>query len=256
MSQEQAFLQWLSRFVAELPEVTWADLIAEAGGPQRVAVAVVDVINGFCCRGPLASPRVGAIVPPVVELVRQAHEAGVRRFAFLHDAHTPEAPEFASYPPHCVAGTEESQLVPELLALPFVGQAVARAGAASPAAGEAEVVLIPKNAISAWHEVPRGQPTLAEWADGLERADVRTVVVAGDCTDLCVHQLALPLKLRANAHNRSLKVVVPEEAVQTYDLPVAAAEAAGALPHPGDLLHALFLYHMALNGCTIVRRIR
>jgi hypothetical protein len=25
------------------------------------------------------------------------------------------------------------------------------------------------------------------------------------------------------------------------------------MPHPGDLMHAFFLYHMALNGVEVVR---
>jgi hypothetical protein len=33
---------------------------------------------------------------------------------------------------------------------------------------------------------------------------------------------------------------------------VDAAQSLGSLPHPGDLLHLVFLYHMALNGVEIV----
>jgi hypothetical protein len=45
---------------------------------------------------------------------------------------------------------------------------------------------------------------------------------------------------------------VPAECAQTYDLPVSVAGTIGALPHDGDLLHAVFLYHMALNGAKVV----
>jgi hypothetical protein len=43
--------------------------------------------------------------------------------------------------------------------------------------------------------------------------------------------------------------------VQTYDLPVDAAKSLGIPPHPGDLLHAVFLYHLALNGVEVVQHI-
>ena len=102
----------------------------------------MDVVNGFCVEGPLAGPRVGAIVPPIERLLRAAHAAGVRAFAVLRDSHTPDAPEFQQFGPHCLAGTTESQLVRELAALPFAGT----------------FTDIPKNATSAWCDFGRSGP--------------------------------------------------------------------------------------------------
>ena len=81
------------------------------------------------------------------------------------------------------------------------------------------------------------------------------MLAVGDCTDLCLHQLALPLKLAANHEDRALRVVVPADCVQTYDLPVEVAASLGALPHHGDLLQEIFLYHLALNGVEVVSHI-
>jgi len=80
-------------------------------------------------------------------------------------------------------------------------------------------------------------------------------IVAGDCTDICVYQLAIHLKARANAQRADTAVVVPAACVQTYDLPVAAALGVGAVPHDGDLLHRVFLHHMALNGVLVVSEV-
>jgi hypothetical protein len=63
------------------------------------------------------------------------------------------------------------------------------------------------------------------------------------------------LRLDANARQLNRKVIVPANCVDTYDRPVSAARAEGGLPHPGDLLHAVFLYHMALNGVEIAKSI-
>ena len=63
------------------------------------------------------------------------------------------------------------------------------------------------------------------------------------------------VRLAANAAQRDCQVVVPENCVQTYDLPVAIAKSIGAMPHDGDLLHLVFLYHMALNGVRIVKAV-
>ena len=79
----------------------------------------VDLRVGFCSEGPLSSPRVGALVPEIVDLFTRAFTAGVRDFVLTQDSHPPDAPEFREFGPHCVTGTREAETVPELLALPF-----------------------------------------------------------------------------------------------------------------------------------------
>lgn len=223
------FLTWLADWQAGLKPARLNEVVAD---PRRVAVLSVDVINGFCHAGPLASPRVGSIVQPIVRLFRAAHDAGVRHFILTQDTHDPEAVEFNQWPVHCVRGTEESQTVPELAELPFAS----------------EYVIIPKNSI---HSALSTR--LESWL--AEHPEVTTFVVVGDCTDLCVYQAAMYLRLRANANQeRGVRVIIPQDCVETYDLPVAAAPS-GAMPHDGDLIHAMFLYHMALNGVEVVRSI-
>jgi nicotinamidase-related amidase len=229
------FLDYLDGFVAGLPELRLEAVVAAAGGAQRVAVVVVDVVNGFCRFGPLASERVGAIVPPIVRLLEAAAALGVTRVATLRDSHDPDAPEFGEFAPHCQMGTPEAELVDELKALPLADT----------------FADVPKNATSAWH----GQEAFSTWVEEQEGSGVTTFIVAGDCTDLCVYQTAVPLKLKANAENRRPTVIVPAETVDTYDLPVDVARGLGAMPHDGDLLHAVFLYHLRLNGVQVVRRL-
>jgi hypothetical protein len=43
--------------------------------------------------------------------------------------------------------------------------------------------------------------------------------------------------------------------VQTYNVGVTDAKRSGITPHEGDLLHLLFLYHMALNSVRVVSRV-
>jgi nicotinamidase-related amidase len=228
IAASRPFLAWLAGWQAALPAPRLAEVLAE---PAAAAVLSVDVVNGFCHAGPLASPRVGAIVAPVVRLLRAAHAAGVRDFAVTHDSHAPDAVEFAQFPPHCVRGTAEAQAVPALRALPFWP----------------DVTVIEKNSIHAGLET-----ALDAWLDA--RPHLRTLIVVGDCTDLCTYQLAMHLRLRANAaQRRGLRVILPADCVDTYDLPVDVARQVGALPHDGDLLHLVFLYSMALNGVEVVR---
>ena len=230
-----AFLAYLDEMTRALPAVALEDVVREAGGARHVAIIAVDVVNGFCVDGPLASQRVGAIVAPIRGLLEAAHARGITSVAVLRDSHTGDAPEFAQFGPHCLEGTAESQLVRKLAELPFA----------------ASFTDVPKNATSAWN----GAERLRDWVARREAEGVTTFIVVGDCTDLCVYQTAMPLKLGANARNRQMEVIVPADCVDTYDLPVATAHSIGARAHDAELLHAVFLYHLALNGIRVVRSV-
>jgi nicotinamidase-related amidase len=231
-ARSETFLAWLDRWYEELQPVPLQQVIDEAGGPAAVACMSVDLIIGFCYEGPLSSPRVGALVPRVAGLFRRAHAAGVREFVFAQDAHAEDALEFADFPPHCILGTREAETAPALRELPFWDQ----------------VTVIRKNSLSS-----AVSTEFESWLAA--RPHLRRFLVVGDCTDFCVYQAAMHLRLRANADRLPYHVVVPERGVDTYDVPVEVAERLGILPHDGDLMHRLFLYHMALNGIRVVRDI-
>jgi len=70
-----------------------------------------------------------------------------------------------------------------------------------------------------------------------------------------LYQLATYLRFRANAYHKDWRVIVPANCTQTWHLSVEDAAGIPAMPHHGDLLHATFLYHMALNGIEVVKEI-
>jgi nicotinamidase-related amidase len=222
------FLRYLEEWFEALPSAALAEVVGER--PEQVAVISVDMINGFCKEGPLSGPRVGALIPAVVDMFTRAHALGVRNLVLTQDTHDPRTPEFAAYPPHCIAGTSESQAVVELATLPFA---------------EA-ITTIEKNSLSS-HLGTR----LGAWL--AERPAIDTFVLVGDCTDLCIYSAAMHLRLEANALNLQRRVIVPARAVDTFDTPVGAARELGIYAHDGDLHHLLFLHHMAQNGVEVVR---
>jgi len=229
-SGSESFLDWLARWEADLPAV---DLETVVSDPARVALVAQDLLKGFCDQGPLSSPRAASILPAVVQLFQRAHYRGVRHFLLLQDTHDPDAVEFAAFPPHCVAGTVESETVDELNDLPFSHL----------------FTVIPKNSISS-----NVGTAFEAWLNA--HPAVTTFIVTGVCTDICVYHAAMFLRVRANVlGQRDARVVVPADCVQTYDMPVETAAELGALPHDGDLLHRLFLYQMALNGIEVVARL-
>jgi nicotinamidase-related amidase len=221
------FLSYLDSWYASLPASDLATIVGDK--PERVAVFSIDMINGFCNEGPLAGPRVGALIPSVVDIFTRAYALGVRSLVLTQDTHDPQTPEFGFYPPHCLAGTAESQAVSELAELPFAGQ----------------ITTIEKNSLSS-HLGTR----LGTWL--AEHPQIDTFIIIGDCTDLCVFSAAMHLRLEANALNLQRRVIVPAAAVDTFDTPVDVAQSLGILAHDGDLHHALFLHNMAQNGVEVV----
>jgi nicotinamidase-related amidase len=226
ISESEAFLQFLDGWIKTLPEF---NLDAGFSHPERTAILSVDAIEGFCSQGALASPRVGQIVVPIVRLLREAWGAGLRQIVLMQDTHEPEAVEFAAWPAHCVRGSEESQAVAAIRELPFFDR----------------IIVFPKNSISSF--INTG---LNGWL--AEHPELNAFIVVGDCTDLCTYQLAMHLRLDANARQLQRRVILPAGCTDTYDRTVQTAQEEGGLPHPASLLHAMFLYHMALNGIEVV----
>jgi nicotinamidase-related amidase len=190
--------------------------------PHQIALLSVDLIEGFCRIGPLASPRVTAIIPNIVNLVAQASSIGIKDIVFIQDAHPADAEEFTAYPPHCIAGTPEARAVQELEALPDWDS----------------YTHLQKNSISSLVNTP-----LEAWLDA--RPHLKVLIAVGDVTDLCLYSLAIGLKLRTLAQGLGQRVIVPENCTQTWDAP----------DHPGDLYHTLFLYQLKRNGVEIVSEV-
>jgi nicotinamidase-related amidase len=230
IENSRPFLNYIVEWKAGLPSLPLADIIS--GKADKVAVISVDVINGFCYEGALASPRVATIVEPIVALFKKSYQAGVRNFILTQDTHPENSVEFESYPPHCIRGTRESETVDKFKELPFFDQ----------------FQVIPKQSINSVINTD-----LETWLEA--HPQVNTFIAVGDCTDLCTYQLAMHLKLRANARNEKVRVIVPVDCVDTYDLPVPVAAEIGAMPHDGDLLDHIFLYHMRLNGIEVVAKV-
>jgi nicotinamidase-related amidase len=227
INNNKPFLNYIIDWKADLQALPIADVVQNQ--PEHVAVISVDVINGFSYEGPLASPRVAGIVAPITALFQTSYNAGIRSFVLTQDTHPEDAVEFANYPPHCIRGTVESETVEAFKKLPFFDL----------------FQVMAKNSINSALNT-----NLEAWLDAHPQVD--TFITVGDCTDLCTYQLAMHFKLRANAQNQKSRIVLPVDCVDTYDLPVDVAQQIGAVPHAGDLLHHIFLYHMMLNGIEVV----
>ena len=76
-------------------------LSVSALDPARTALLVIDLNRGFAEKGALYSPLSRSLLPGVAELLTVFREKGIQALLFT-DTHSPDSPEFLSYPPHCV----------------------------------------------------------------------------------------------------------------------------------------------------------
>lgn len=199
--------------LTKLPVLVKGELQAD-----RTALVIVDMINGFAREGALKSPRVEEIIPEITKLSKVCDELKIAKLAFA-DCHTAESPEFDAYPVHCMAGTSEGEIVDE----------IKEAGG---------YVLIPKNSTNGFLE-----EEFRKWLP--ENKQIDTFIITGDCTDLCVQQFAITLKTWFNMQNRKSRVIVPLNAVDTYELGT----------HNGDLMNVTALYNMITNGIEVVKAV-
>jgi nicotinamidase-related amidase len=159
---------------------------------------VVDMVNGFVREGVMSSKNIEHIIPRIEQLVKKAkeREEGV---VFIKDTHNPDSLEFKKFPPHCLKGTSESELVSELK--PYEG----------------ESMVYEKNSTSTMFA-----PGFMNDIEKMKK--LREVIVTGCCTDICVLNLVIPLTNYFDQNNRDVRVSVYEDAIETYDAPNHSAE--------------------------------
>ena len=147
------------------------------------ALLVIDMVRGFCEEGGnlYTGESARQIIPAVQELIERETRLG-SKIIFLCDNHAPDDLEFEMFPEHCVRGTSETEIIPELSGY--------------------EGDVIPKQRYSGFFNTDLDQ-RLRELAP-------EKVIVCGVCTNVCVMHTV------ADARNRDYHVEVPADAVATF----------------------------------------
>ncbi len=179
---------------------------------------IVDMINGFVKEGALSSKEVLSINRDIADFTRKCRELQIPNVA-LADRHTENSVEFDTYPVHCLEGSEESKLTDEI------------------AEADETICVFGKNSTNGYLE--------QDFRNMLVDSDKTTFIITGDCTDMCVIQLALTLKADLNRRNIKSRVIVPYELTATCSLP----------EHEPELAEIMALYVMKMNGIEIVKNI-
>ena len=147
---------------------------------------VVDMLRGFLEEGrPLDCGETARdIIPFVRNRVAAHHDAG-RHVLFLADNQAPDDAEFDRFPPHCVKGTEEAEIIPELVewALPQR--------------------VVPKTRYSGFFGT--------DLEERVKTIGPLSAEVVGVCTNICVLYTVEELR------NRDIETAVPRLGVASFD---------------------------------------
>lgn len=146
-------------------------------GQGTVGLIIVDAVVGFTRRGNLADaehmvPMVGRIAEVYHDLTARLGDR-LRVFCFIdrHHADIPEPP----YPPHCVTGTGEDELDPDLEFLK----------------ADPRVTFVPKDCINGFVGAIDRITGINAFCRWVIDHGVDTLLVTGDCTDICVSDFVL-----------------------------------------------------------------
>lgn len=159
------------------------------------ALYIIDMNNGFVNFGAMANPAYNTLVPEQLRMIEKIRkESG--QINFVLEGHKKDALEFKSYPEHCVIGTKEAELVPELL----------------PEQSKVNTNTYYKNCIN-------GMLTGDVGKDVQKLKALREVIFEGVCADLCVMDFARTYARYLDQINKEVKLFVVKNAIDTFDAP-------------------------------------
>lgn len=148
------------------------------------AVLVIDMLRGFLEEGyPLYIGEDCRLIIPNIKLLLEREITQGSRIFFICDHHEPDDLEFRMFPPHCIEGTEEVEIIPELAVYP----------------GD----VIPKKRYSGFFNTSLEEKLKALKPDKL--------IICGVLTNICV------MHTTADARNRDYEVEVPVDCVASPD---------------------------------------
>ncbi|MDF2678255.1 MAG: hypothetical protein K0Q97_2599 [Bacillota bacterium] len=188
---------------------------------DKTALFIVDMVVGFVYSGALSSPRVASIANNIAELNEKTK--GYKKIFFL-DNHEKDSQEFRYFPAHCIKGTEEAEIIPELRNI---------------YSDDFNIYYVEKNSTNGFHS-----KRFQDWLKKYE-TEVDNYIIVGCVTDICVLQFALSLKSYFNEKNINKTIIVPKNCVETYDV--------GS--HDGYLMNLFALYNMHISGIEVIEKI-
>ena len=161
----------------------------------KKALYIIDMNNGFVNFGAMANPEYNNLVPEQLKLINKFRKEN-ELVNFILEGHDEDALEFKTYPKHCVLGTDEALLIPELI-------------------GEQD-----KDNTKTYYKNCINGMLNRNLQDDIKRLEkLREIVVAGVCTDLCVFDFVRTYLRYLDQINKEAKLFVVRNATDTFDAP-------------------------------------
>lgn len=182
---------------------------------MKQMLVVVDMVNGFINEGALADKKINKITPNIVNLIEKAKKEGALIVAFK-DCHSVDDEEFKVFPPHCVKGSRESELIPELKKY------------------EKDMILVEKNTTNGF--------ITEQFMNLIKTQDFDNVLVVGCCTDICVSGFVNSYLDYIKSNSSCTKVYVDNSSCYTFD----------GKGHDAKQMHDKAIEEMKENGAIIV----
>lgn len=179
---------------------------------------IVDMVNGFTKEGVMHTPYMKKLIPKIKDMIEKFIEND-DKVIFIKESHNQNSNEFKKFPKHCIEGNSEALIVDEFQK--YVD----------------EDNVYKKNSTSAIFA-----PNFME--DIKKMKNLKEVVLAGGCTDICVMNLAIPLVNYFDQNDMNVKVVVPTNACDTYD----------AINHNRDEYNSMAYKLMNQAGIKILKK--
>lgn len=155
----------------------------------------IDMNNGFVNFGAMANPAYNALVPEQLRIIeKMEEEQGITDF--ILEGHGKDALEFESYPEHCVLGTPEADLIPELITYQ----------------NNPNVYTFYKNCIN-------GMLNLSVQEQLKRLKNLKEIIYNGVCADLCVMDFARTNARYLDQINKKVKLFVVKSTIDTFDAP-------------------------------------
>ena len=149
------------------------------------------MVNGFVNFGALADKNINKVTPKIVNMIEDAKKNDFEIVAFK-DCHSKDDEEFKVFPIHCLKGTAESELIPEL----------------KPFEKDFDHII--------GKDTTNGFVT-KEFQNLLKNNNYENVFVCGCCTDICVLNFVESYMEFIKNNNLKTKVYVVENACYTFD---------------------------------------
>lgn len=203
-------LNSLKNNLDNLPTLNLSDLQL-----NKTELFIVDINNGFAKEGNMYSSRVNNLINPIVNFTKSISK-DIKSIIAFTDYHTDESVELLNYPTHCLKDTIECEIVDELKSID-------------------NIKIVKKNSTNGFFAL-----------SNLDFNNTDNIIIIGDCTDICVYQLAITLKSYFNQNNISKNIIVPINLVDTYHVDNV---------HPAELLNIVFFNSMIQNGIKVVKEI-